>query len=122
MNTNAAILRIIGLSAVLAGALTSAAHAGPCTAEIDRMQARLDARLGAKAAAGPSAPEGTNALTHRQPTPGSVASAEEKLGEVSPQRAQAATEAMARARAADSAGEKGICQQALMDIEQVLSE
>jgi hypothetical protein len=84
------------------------------------MQARFDARLRANARAGPSAPEGTNALTHRQPTPGSVATAEEKLGEMSAQRVRAATEAIARARAADSAGEKSTCEEALTEVERAL--
>jgi hypothetical protein len=110
------------LSTIVAGTLSSGAHAGPCTTEIDRMQARLDARLAANAAAGPSAPEGTNALTHRQPTPGSIAAAEEKLGDVSAQRAQAAIQAMARARAADSAGESSACQQALAEVDRALGQ
>src|SRR4051794_15434180 len=48
-----------------AGALvvsTIGSHAGPCSDEIARMQARIDAKLKAKAAAGPMAPESSGAL------------------------------------------------------------
>jgi hypothetical protein len=55
-------------------------EAGPCSLEIDRTQDRVDAMIAATAAAGPSAPESTAATMHRQPTPNSIAAAEEGLG------------------------------------------
>ncbi len=55
--------------------------AGPCTAEIDRAQAQLDQRVDAIAGAGATGTQSTAAQVHRQPTPGSIASAEQKLGE-----------------------------------------
>jgi hypothetical protein len=116
------VTRLAVLSAPIAFALTSGAHAGPCTTEIDRVQARIDAALRARAGAGPSAPESPAARTHRQPTPGSIAAAEEKLGEVSAQRAQVMEQAMARARAADSAGDKSACEQALADVERAAAQ
>jgi hypothetical protein len=84
------------------------------------MQARLDARLAAKAATGPSAAEGASATMHRQPTPGSIAAAEEKLGNLSSEKVGAILQAMARARAADSAGDKDACEQALADVQRVI--
>jgi type II secretory pathway component HofQ len=122
VKTNVTIPRLAVLSAPIAFALTSGAYGGPCSPAIDRLQARVDAALDARAAVGPSAPESTGALTHRQPTPGSVAAAEEKLGEVSAQRVQAATQAMARARAADSAGDKSACERALADVEHEIGQ
>jgi hypothetical protein len=119
VKTNVTVPRFAVLSAPIAFALTSGAYGGPCSPAIDRLQTRLDA---ARAAAGPSAPESTGALTHRQPTPGSIAAAEEKLGEVSAQRVQAATQAMARARAADSAGDKSACERALADVEHEIGQ
>jgi hypothetical protein len=86
------------------------------------MQARIDARLGADAARGPSATEGNAALTHRQPTPGSVAAAEKKLGDLSARRAAAFTQIMARARAADSGGDKSACEQALAEVERAMAQ
>ena len=63
----------------------------PCSPEIGRMQARLDATLDQR-------PKSSGALLRRQPTPGSIASAEIRLGEISPEKAKVIREAMARAR------------------------
>jgi hypothetical protein len=51
----------------------SAAYAGPCSDRIDAMQARIDAKLEAKAAAGPAAKQGVAAGMGMQPTPASIA-------------------------------------------------
>jgi hypothetical protein len=96
------------------------AYAGPCSLDIERMQARIDAKMGQRAAAGPAARESTAATTHRQPTPGSIAAAEEKLGEVSAQTAEAIARDMARARAADSAGDNSACERALADVQRAI--
>jgi GTP cyclohydrolase FolE2 len=93
----------------------SVSYAGPCSQEIDRLQAEIDAKLNSNAAAGSFAPESTAATTHRQPTPGSIAAAESQLGEVSPEKLQAVTAAMAHAREADRAGDEIACEEALAD-------
>jgi hypothetical protein len=110
------IHRSLVLSAVAVAALTSSSFAGPCSLEIDRVQTRIQTTLAAKAAGGPSEKESTNALLHRQPTPGSIAAAQERLREVSGTRAQAFAEALARARTADRASDKKTCEQALADV------
>ena len=112
--------RLIGLSAIAVVASMSNAHAGPCSPEIDRMQTRVDARLAANAAAGPSAKESTDALVHRQPTPSSVARAEERLREMSGETAAAVKQTLERARAADSAGDKNACEQALTEVQRLI--
>jgi hypothetical protein len=112
---NMVIHRLMVLSAAAVAVLTSNSFAGPCSLEIDRLQTRIQAMLGAEAAVGPSERESTSALLHRQPTPGSIAAAEERLREASATRAKAFSEALARARAADRAGEKKTCEQALAD-------
>jgi hypothetical protein len=112
------IARFLALSATVLAASISATYAGPCSQEIDRMQARVDAMIEAVAAAGREARESTAATMHRQPTPGSIAAAEEKLGEGT--RAERAVAAMARARAADGAGDKGACERALADAQRAL--
>jgi hypothetical protein len=89
--------RLLVLSAVALAMSPVAGYAGPCSQDIDLMQSRVDARLEAKAAAGPSARESTAATMHRQPTPGSIAAAEGKLGEVSSDQVKAIEVAMARA-------------------------
>jgi predicted lipid-binding transport protein (Tim44 family) len=116
------IQRLMVLHAAVLVASMSSSYAGPCSPEIERMQARIDAQLEAKAAAGPNAKESVGALEHRQPTPDSIAAAEERLGEVSGKTAETVTQAMARARAADNAGDKSTCEQALADVQRAIGQ
>ena len=116
------ILTIYSMLAIGAVALTSMALpcvAGPCLQEIDRMQIEVDTRVEAIAGAGPPGRESTSATLHRQPTPGALAAAEEKLGE-GDQMAEAVA-ALARARAADSANDKSACEKALADVRRALA-
>jgi hypothetical protein len=106
----------IFLSAMALAASTIACLAGPCSPEIASVQARLDAGLAAKARTGPMAPEAPGALQHHQPTPGSIAASESKLGEISPEKAKVIRDAMTRARQADQAGDKAACEQALEEV------
>lgn len=114
------IPRLMVINAAALATSASVSYAGPCSSAIDRMQASIDARLESRAGAGPHARESTSATMHRQPTPGSIAAAEEGLGDVSPQQAEAAKQAMARARAADSAGDKSACEQALAEVQRTI--
>jgi hypothetical protein len=108
------------MGAALLAASTTASHAGPCSHQIDQMVTRLNAALQAFAAKGPSARETVGAMTGRQPTPNSVAAAEEQLGDVSAEKIAAVKLAMERARAADSAGDGRACAQALADAQREL--
>ncbi|WP_246776631.1 hypothetical protein [Microvirga sp. VF16] len=86
-------------------------NAGPCSAEIDSLQAAVDARIDTTAGVGRTGRESTAATAHRQPTPGSIARAEENLGEgVSYEQVLAA---LTQARAADQAGDATSCERAL---------
>ncbi len=76
------IRRLLVLSVSALVTSTVAGYAGPCSHDIDLTQSHVDARLEARAATGPGARESGGALMHRQPTPGSIAAAESKLGEV----------------------------------------
>jgi hypothetical protein len=114
------VSRRIAFSAAALVASVSASHAGPCAADIDRMQARVDARLEGIAAAGPSGRESVAATMNRQPTPGSIAAAEERLGDLPPQAMAAVQQSMTRARAADDANDKAACEQALADVQRAL--
>jgi hypothetical protein len=98
----------------------AAAHASPCSDAIDAVQARIDATLEAKAAAGPTAKEGVPAGMRMQPTPASIASAEEKLGEISAKKVAAIKRGVARARAADKLGDLRACKKALAAVQRVL--
>jgi hypothetical protein len=107
-------LRLLVLAAMLAASGT--AYAGPCAQDIDRMQARFDAKLEAAARKGPTARETTAATDHRQPTPDSIAAAEVKIGDISARTVEVIEAGMARARKADLAGDRGACEQALADV------
>jgi hypothetical protein len=111
--------RLLVFGAIALIASVSASYAGPCTSDIGEMQARIDAKLRAKAAAGPTGRQ-AGASTHVQPTPRSIATAEEKLGEVSAEAVTAVREAMLRAHAADSASDKNACEQALAEVQRAI--
>jgi hypothetical protein len=114
------IHRLVLLSTIALACSTLAGHCGPCSQAIAQMQARIDADLEAKAAAGPAARESTAATLNRQPTPESIAAAESKLGEISPQTMRAITQSMARAREADAAGDASACAQALAEVQRAI--
>ena len=102
------------------GTSVSASYAGPCSGDIDKMQARIDSALEGKAARGPAAKEGAFAGMTEQPTPRSMAAAEEKLEELSPQTVDAVRRAMAKARTADSAGDSSACVSALAEAQRAI--
>jgi hypothetical protein len=96
---------LLGAIGLIGSFVTS--NAGPCSAQIDAVQAQVDARATAIAGAG------TAALLHREPTPGSIARAEESLGEGA--SITKALSALERAREADRGGNEGNCEQALAE-------
>jgi len=112
------IATMLALSAVAFAASISASKAGPSTAEIDAMVNRNDTFLNARAAAGPGAPQqSTVAGRHVQPTPRSMAAAEEKVGGMSAETIQQIRDGVARARAADEAGDDVACKEALAEVQ-----
>jgi hypothetical protein len=113
-------LRVLVFAALALVASAWAAYAGPCLGQIDAMQARIDAKLEAKAVAGPTAKEGVAATMNMQPTPASIAAAEEKLGDISPKKVRAIKRGMARARVADKVGDLRACRKALAAVQRVL--
>jgi len=113
-------MRVLIFAAMAVAAAASAAHAGPCSDQIDAMRARIDAKLEAKAAAGPAAKQGVAAGIGVQPTPASIAVAEEKLGDISPRKVKAIKRGMARARVADKVGDLRACRKALAAVQRVL--
>ena len=107
------IQRALAVCVAMIAASVSASFASPCSQDIDRTQAMIDAKLEAQAAAGRPARESTAATMHRQPTPGSIAAAEAQLGDISSEQLQAVQELMTEAREADRAGNQSACEQAL---------
>jgi hypothetical protein len=91
---------------------TSPSNAGPCTREIDREWVEVGAKIQARIGAGRSSSQGTVGLLHHQPTPSSVAAAQEMVGDIwAP--LETAVIALARAREADHANDAGTCKEAL---------
>jgi hypothetical protein len=115
-------LQRFALSGVALFASATASYAGPCAPDIDAMQRRIDAALEAKAAGGPAGKQGTAAGMSRQPTPQSMAAAEEKLGDIPAATVEAMKQAMARARTADSAGDESACEAALGEVTRLFGQ
>jgi hypothetical protein len=102
------------LSAAMLAVSTLPGRAGPCTRDIDRAWVEIDAKIRARIGAGRSEPQSITALLHRQPTPASVAAAEERAVDAwAPMEASVA--ALARAREADRAKDRATCEQALAE-------
>lgn len=102
----------------------SAAHASAektsCAKDIDAMQARLDARLDAVAASGRTATQSVKADMSAQPTPSSIAKAEERLGELNQHMVRNVRRAMTRARAAEGRGNTRRCERELAAAQRAL--
>ena len=108
---------IAGMVFVLDGA---PAHAGPCTERIYQTDLDVAKILNSAAAQGRPATQSTFATMHRQPTPGSIASAEQEAGDLTSEETQAITEAMDVARHADDEGDRAACEKALSDVDRML--
>jgi hypothetical protein len=92
------------------------AHAGPCENQIYQVVVAIGQRLDAAAAKGKAESESTFATTHRQPTPRTLAAAEEKAGDLSESEVKAVRQLMEEARAADAAGDLPACEKALAEV------
>jgi len=118
------ISRLTTWSAAALCVTFSVAHAG-CSDDIDRMQARIDARVEAIAAAGPFVPAGVSAGMGVQPTPFGMATVEERMGEVSRNKVDAIHDAMAQARAANAgantAANYRACEKALAEVRHLMA-
>jgi hypothetical protein len=106
-----------GMALILGAA---SAHAGPCTGRIYDTDLAVAKILHSAAAQGGRAPQSTFATMHRQPTPGSIATAEQQAGNLGADEAQAITEAMDEARQADETGDSAGCEKALDDVDGLL--
>jgi hypothetical protein len=112
--------RLLAATAIIVTS-SGASYAGPCSEEIDHIQAKIDARLEASAAAGSSAAEGT-AATLQSADAKLYRSAEGKLGELPSDRATAVFAAMGRAREADRVGDRSGCEEALREVQHILGD
>ena len=115
-------VKILLFGAIAVAALISRGYASPCSERIDNMEVRINEKLAAYASAGPAGRQGRAAGMSVQPTPRSMAAAEEKLGDISAQSVDAIMKAMSRARASESAGDQSGCERALSDAERALAQ
>jgi hypothetical protein len=108
--------RSLLLTAVILTGSVGIADAGPCMSEILRVEQQIkQASANSPSGVGsgtPSAPQSIGAQLHHQPTPGSVRSAEHAAN-------VDADAALARARAADAAGDAKACAQALQEVKRL---
>jgi hypothetical protein len=111
------VISSAGMALVL---FAAAAYAGPCTDRIYQTDLAVSKLLDSAAAQGRPAAESTFATMHRQPTPGTIASAEARVGDLSPDEMQAITTDMDEARTADDAGNRAGCEKALSAVDQIL--
>jgi hypothetical protein len=116
MTTRAAL----AFSAVAFAFCPIAAHAGPCEQQLYGTEIAREARLNALGAHGNAAPESTFAMMHRQPTPTTVAEAEERAGEVSGANLTAVEKFLQEARKADAANDLPACTKALAEVRKIL--
>jgi hypothetical protein len=112
--------KIIRFYAVIVTLLvaTSSSYAGSCGHSIDRVQAQVDAVIDERAGSGPWAPESINALRGHQPTPRSIARAEEALG--GGPGLKSALNALGRARDADRSADVTLCNDELNEARRAL--
>jgi hypothetical protein len=104
---------LMAMAALLANASTC--RAGPCTAQIAKVEqliAQAQANPAPSGAGLPSAPQTLGAQLHHQPNPGSIAGAEKKA------KSDAAA-ALGRARKADAANDAAACRKALNEAKQI---
>jgi hypothetical protein len=85
------------------------ALAGPCTDRIYQADLPVE-KLLAAAANGAPAPQSSFATMHRRPTPATIASAEQKAGDLSSAQVDAIAEKLDAARDADDRGEPATCE------------
>ena len=116
MTTRAAL----AFSAVAFAFCPIATHAGPCEQQLYGTEIAREARLNALAAHGNAAPQSTFAMMHRQPTPTTVAQAEERAGEVSGANLTAVEKFLQEARKADAANDLPACEKALAEVRKIL--
>jgi len=113
------IVRNVVAAAALA-LVAGPAHAGPCTDRIYRADLAVENILDAAASNGKPAAQSTFATMHRQPTPATVASAEQKTGALSSAQVEAITAKLDAARDADDKGDSAACEKALNEVDRML--
>jgi hypothetical protein len=107
------------LGAAVLAFSTHPSLANPCSQDIDRAWVQINTKIQARVAAGRSAPQGTIALLHHQPTPSSIAASEQTLVDVW-LPIEMAVAALARAREADRTNDRMVREEALAEVQRVM--
>ncbi len=110
------------LMAAALACVAAPALAGPCTDRINEANVAVEKLLDDAAANAKPATESTFATMHRQPNPGTVASAEQKSGNLSQAQVEAITAKMDAARDADNKGDSAGCEKALNEADRMLGQ
>ena len=110
------------MAATALAVFASPSYAGPCTDRIYQSDLAVEKLLDAAIANGAPAPQSSFATMHRQPTPGTVASAEQKTGALSSAQVEAITEKLDAARDADNKGDGATCEKALNEADRMLHQ
>jgi hypothetical protein len=108
---------IVITTAIVLSPLPSAAT--PCTPRIDRGWTQVYLKIQARIGAGRSAPQGSMALLHHQPTPSSVAAARDVSNDAW-LPIEAAVSGSSRARQADKDNDEDACDQALIEVQRAI--
>ncbi|RBP12214.1 hypothetical protein DFR50_11443 [Roseiarcus fermentans] len=106
-------LRALALAAIACALCPAPSRAGPCADDIYKADVAIAKRLEQLAAQGKPGAESSFATTHHQPTPATIAGAEEKVGDISEAQATAVRKWMTEARKDDAAGDRESCEKAL---------
>jgi hypothetical protein len=117
--SNGAIRKVVIVITTAMVLLPLPSAATPCTPEIDRGWAQVNLKIQARIGAGRSVPQSSIALLHRQPTPYSVAAAQDLLNDVW-LPIEAAVSALSRARHADRDNDERACRQALIEVQRAI--
>lgn len=113
-------LRALAFAALAFALCPAPSRAGPCAEDIAKAEVDIGKRLDQLAAQGKAGAESTFATTHHQPTPATIAGAEEKVGDISEADADAVRHWMAEARKDDEAGDREDCEKALSQARNLL--
>jgi len=105
----------VAFAAMACGLGPTASIAGPCADDLYKADLEIGKRLDELAARGKAGTESAFATMHRQPTPATIAGAEEKVGDVSQTQVDAVRGYLAEAKRADDAGDKAACEKALSE-------
>jgi hypothetical protein len=110
---------LLVLSTAAVALSTQPSRANSCSQDIDRAWAQVNTKIQARSGAGRSGPQGTIAFLHRQPTPSSVAAAQERLVDVW-MPMETAVAALTHAREADRANDRAACEEALAEVRRAI--